>query len=181
MKETYASVNYFWFNETTPAQWWEKEIAFDAKVKARFGSLHSEAVRCELFHWRKAVEGRLGEIIVLDQFSRNLYRDDARAFSNDAFALALAQEAVQRGDDQKLPAIQKVFLYLPYMHSESLVIHEVALKLFAQPGLESNLDFEKKHKAILDRFGRYPHRNAVLGRPSTKEELEFLKQPNSSF
>ena len=118
---------------------------------------------------------------MLDQFSRNIYRDDARSFASDTLALALAQEAVASGADQSLSAVERSFLYMPYMHSESAAIHIVAMQLFDQPGLESNLEFEKRHKAIIDRFGRYPHRNAVLGRASTPEEVEFLKQPGSSF
>ena len=118
---------------------------------------------------------------MLDQFSRNVYRDTARAFAQDALALALAQELVASGHDRSLPTAQRVFAYMPYMHSESALIHEQVLALFAQPGMENNLDFERRHKAIIDRFGRYPHRNAVLGRTSTPEELAFLNEPGSSF
>lgn len=118
---------------------------------------------------------------MLDQFSRNVYRDTARAFAQDALALALAQELVASGQDRSLPTAQRVFAYMPYMHSESALIHEQALELFAQSGMENNLDFERRHKAIIDRFGRYPHRNAVLGRTSTPEELDFLKEPGSAF
>lgn len=171
----------FWFEEVSPEQWWTRSDELDRKVRERFADLHRQACASELFSWRKTAAGRLAEVIVLDQFSRNLYRDDGKAFAQDALALALAQEAVAGGHDQQLPTERRVFFYLPYMHSESLVIHEIACQLFAQPGLENNLAFEKKHKAILDRFGRYPHRNASLGRISTAEELEFLKQPGSSF
>ena len=119
---------------------------------------------------------------MLDQFSRNIFRDTPCAFATDALALALAQCAVAAGVDRQLtkPA-EKAFLYLPYMHSESPVIHQQAVKLFAQPGLEYNYEFELKHRAIIDRFGRYPHRNAVLGRTSTAAELAFLQEPDSSF
>jgi uncharacterized protein (DUF924 family) len=143
------------------------------------------AARCELFPWRATPESRLAEILVLDQFSRNVYRDTTRAFTQDALALALAlalaQELVANGQDHSLPTAQRVFAYMPYMHSESALIHEQALALFAQPGMENNLDFERRHKAIIDRFGRYPHRNAILGRTSTPEELAFLSEPGSSF
>ena len=118
---------------------------------------------------------------MLDQFSRNLFREDPRAFAQDGLALALAQEAISLQLDQQLSPKQRSFLYLPFMHSESKLIHEFALKLFQRLGNETNLAFEKKHKVIIDHFGRYPHRNAVLGRVSTAEEIEFLKQPNSSF
>jgi uncharacterized protein (DUF924 family) len=134
-----------------------------------------------LFEWRATPEGRLAEIIVLDQFSRNLFRDSPLAFASDDMALVLAQEAVRTGADQALPQQQRLFLYMPYMHSESRRIHAIALSLFESLGLAENLQYERAHKAIIDRFGRFPHRNAVLGRESTAEELEFLRQPGSSF
>ncbi|TVP51809.1 MAG: DUF924 domain-containing protein [Halomonas sp.] len=175
------SVLRFWFDELTPAQWFEKDPEMDRMITERFGVLHGQTAHCECYAWRQTAEGRLAEIIVLDQFSRNIYRDDARAFATDALALALAQEAVAARADAELSSEQRVFLYMPYMHSESVAIHELAMELFDQPGLENNLDFEVRHKAIIDRFGRYPHRNELLGRPSTEEELAFLQQPGSSF
>tara|TARA_R110002049_G_scaffold223336_2_gene394976 strand:+ start:112 stop:657 length:546 start_codon:yes stop_codon:yes gene_type:complete len=171
----------FWFEALTPAQWFKKDLAVDRTISERFGALHARAAQCEYFAWRQTAQGRLAEIIVLDQFSRNIYRDDPRAFATDALALALAQEAVAAQTDAALTSAQRVFLYMPYMHSESAAIHTLAMKLFDQPGLENNLDFEVRHKAIIDRFGRFPHRNALLGRASTDEELAFLKQPGSSF
>jgi uncharacterized protein (DUF924 family) len=110
-----------------------------------------------------------------------MHRNDARAYANDTLALALAQEAVAAKADRALPPEERVFMYMPYMHSESRVIHEVAERLFKQCGPKSNYDFEIRHKQIVDRFGRYPHRNAILGRQSTEEELAFLAQPGSSF
>lgn len=171
----------FWFREISPQQWWAKSDSFDLLIATRFGAAHQAASRCELADWRTSAPGRLAEIIVLDQFSRNIHRDSPLAFANDALALALAQTAVAAGADAELPATQRAFLYLPYMHSESPLIHQQAVTLFSQPGLEGNLDFELRHKAIIDRFGRYPHRNAVLGRTSTPEEIEFLQTPGSSF
>lgn len=171
----------FWFEELTPAQWFKKDPELDRTISQRFGALHAQAEWCECYTWRQTAQGRLAEIIVLDQFSRNIYRDDARAFATDALALALAQEAVAAGSGAELAIEQRAFLYMPYMHSESAVIHELAMQLFDQPGLENNHDFEARHKAIIDRFGRYPHRNALLGRASTDEELAFLKEPGSSF
>lgn len=175
------SVLTFWFNELTPAQWFKKDTALDQQIAQRFSQLLKSAAACECYEWRGTAQGRLAEIIVLDQFSRNIYRDDPRSFANDALALALAQEAVAAGTDAELAIDQRVFLYMPYMHSESAAIHELAMQLFDQPGLENNLDFEVRHKAIIDRFGRYPHRNALLGRASSDEELAFLQQPGSSF
>lgn len=171
----------FWYEELDSADWWRKSPALDRRIAKAFGPTLAAAARCELYAWRVDPPGRLAEVIVLDQFSRNIHRDTAGAFANDALALALAQEAVALGCDRQLPVERRVFLYLPYMHSESALIHEVALRLFDTPGLEHNLEFERRHKAIIDRFGRYPHRNALLGRSSTAEELAFLEQPGSSF
>jgi uncharacterized protein (DUF924 family) len=171
----------FWFSELSAKQHFAKDAALDAMIASRFGALLESASHCELFGWRGAPEGRLAEIIVLDQFSRNVWRDTPRAFAQDALALALAQEFVARAGDAALPIEQRKFAYMPYMHSESLMVHQEALRLFAQPGLESNLDFERRHLAIIERFGRYPHRNAILGRESTTEELAFLQEAGSSF
>jgi uncharacterized protein (DUF924 family) len=125
--------------------------------------------------------GRLAEIIVLDQFSRNMYRDSARAFVTDPLALVLAQEAVRQSADKQLTPLQRTFLYMPYMHSESLLIHGYALALFTANDIEESLEFERRHMAIIEKFGRYPHRNELLGRTSTTEELAFLQQPGSGF
>ena len=171
----------FWFEEIAPKQWWARDSAFDRLLAGRFGDTHAAATRCELHAWRREPAGRLAEVLVLDQFSRNLYRDDPRSFSSDATALCLAQEAVRGGVDRALPAQQRGFLYMPFMHSESAAIHEWAIELFGAPGLESSLQFEQRHKAIIDRFGRYPHRNRILGRTTTTEELAFLSQEGSSF
>jgi len=171
----------FWFNELEPKQWWQKDDRLDAQIKTRFGELHHQASVNELFDWRESAIGSLAEIIVLDQFSRNIYREKPAAFACDALALALAQAAIAKGFDKELTDEQRVFLYMPFMHSESKLIHDEAVKLYKALGIKNNLDFEYKHKAIIDRFNRYPHRNKILGRESTKEELDFLKQPNSGF
>ena len=177
----FRDVTQFWFEDIDPKQWWAKDKAFDTLVRTRFEAAHRAASRGELFTWRLTTEGRLAEIILLDQFSRNMYRDQPEAFAFDPLALILAQEAVARGADRELPPPRRVFLYMPYTHSESLLIHEQAVKLFNQPGLERNFEYELKHDRIIERFGRYPHRNAVLGRRSMPEEIAFLRQPDSSF
>ncbi|MFT5721279.1 MAG: hypothetical protein ACI9W6_001592 [Motiliproteus sp.] len=171
----------FWFEEIEPASHWAKDPVFDALIEQRFGDLYQAACACELYTWRDQARGRLAEVIILDQFSRNLYRESGQAFAQDRLALALAQEAVSLGIAAQLPAKQRAFLYLPFMHSESALIHQRALELFAESGLEDNYRFELRHKEIVDRFGRYPHRNASLGRSSTEEEVRFLQQPGSSF
>ncbi len=178
---TAQAVLDFWFKEIDAKQWWTKSAEFDRLISSRFGSLHAAAARCELYAWRETPQGSLAEIIVLDQFSRNMYRDQPQAFACDALALALAQTAVAAGADAALEIQQRAFMYMPFMHSESPLIHRTALALFSQAGLESSLASEHQHKTIIDRFGRYPHRNAVLGRASTAQELEFLAGPSSSF
>jgi uncharacterized protein (DUF924 family) len=175
------SILHFWFTELTPKQHYAKDAALDEAIRSRFGATLEAAARCELFAWRATPEGRLAEVLVLDQFSRNVYRDTPRAFAQDALALALAQELVASGQDRSLPMMQRSFAYMPYMHSESALIHAQAVALFAQPGMEDSLRFEQRHQEIIDRFGRYPHRNALLGRESTPEELVFLSEPGSAF
>jgi len=177
----YQQVLSFWFEEIEPVSWWRKDDSFDALLVERFAETHKRACRCELYEWRRQPQGRLAEIIVLDQFSRNMFRDSALAFANDALCLALSQEAIACGADLALTTTQRSFLYMPFMHSESLQIHEVAVELFRGNGNPGNFDFELKHKKIIERFGRYPHRNEVLGRQSTDEEIEFLTQPGSGF
>ena len=171
----------FWFEETASSMWWKKDDDFDNLIKNRFLEIHSKAARCELVSWRHSAEGRLAEIIILDQFSRNMFRNTAQSFDCDSLALVLAQEAVNRVMDFDLTPIQRSFMYLPYMHSESLFIHERAVELYTKNNIKSNLEFELKHKVIIEKFGRYPHRNLILGRKSTKEELLFLEQPDSGF
>ena len=177
----YQIIIKFWFQESGPQEWFQKDKAFDQEIKERFLSHHTKATRGELFSWRKTPHGTLAEIILLDQFSRNIFRDTSQAFAYDGMALCLAQEAISKGCANQLSADEKLFLYLPYMHSESPAIHEEALKLFEKLGLQNALEFEQQHKTIIDQFGRYPHRNEILGRKSTPEEIEFLKQSGSSF
>ncbi|MDB6062519.1 MAG: hypothetical protein JWM78_2622 [Verrucomicrobiaceae bacterium] len=177
----YKAVLQFWFEEIDPKQWWEKDESFDAAIAARFGELHARAARCELFEWRKTAQGRLAEVIVLDQFSRNIFRNLSLAFANDALALGLAQEAIANGADKELTVEYRNFLYMPFMHSESLKIHHIALQLFSRNGIQGSLDAEVAHKQIIERFGRFPHRNPILGRLSTAVEVEFLKQPGAVF
>ncbi len=171
----------FWFEEIEPAQRFKKDSEFDELIRERFKQTHKLASQGLLYTWRDHPLDALAEIIVLDQFSRNMFRDSPKAFAQDTLALVLAQEAIRRKMDNELEPLHRAFLYMPFMHSESPEIHEIALYLFDQPGLEDNYNYELKHKAIIDRFGRYPHRNEILRRKSSAEELEFLSQPGSGF
>lgn len=171
----------FWFDDSKPEQWFAKDPNFDQTIKDRFFETHQQAIKGELEIWRTSPLGRLAEIIVIDQFSRNIYRDLPESFQYDTIALVLAQEGIRIKADQNIEMKKQSFFYMPFMHSESLAIHREAIDLYSKPGLEYNLEFERKHFAIIERFGRYPHRNKILNRASTPEELEFLKGPDSSF
>ncbi len=174
--DTPETVLHFWFTEHGPDDWFAGKAAFDAAVIARFTETQRRAAACEFWRWRETPEGRLAEIIVLDQFSRQIHRGTAAAFASDPLALALAQEAVRTGDDMRLDAQRRLFLYMPYMHSESLAVHEEAVRLFTALGLAENLDFEMKHRDIIARFGRFPMRNAALGRESTPDEIAYMAE-----
>lgn len=181
MSITSQDIIDFWFNELEPKQWWVKDETLDKSIEKRFGAIHQSANACELAPWRHSAHGRLAEIIILDQFSRNIYRNTPKAFASDSLALCLAQHAISHNAQNELEDVERQFLYMPFMHSESAAIHQVAERLFNEPQVSNNKEFERRHKEIIDRFGRYPHRNAILGRDSTPEEIEFLKQPGSSF
>lgn len=175
------AILHYWFSELQPHDWWRKDEGIDRAIAQRFGATLVAASRGELAQWRDTPHGRLAEIIVLDQFPRHIHRDTAEAFATDAIALVLAQEAVRAGADQALQGAERAFLYMPYMHSESAAMQAIAVVLFDQPGLEDNLKFALAHRDIIERFGRYPHRNRILGRSSTPEEEAFLQQPGSGF
>jgi len=187
------SVLDFWFGAADDLQhlsprpqWFTKDAAFDASIGMRFGALIEQAITGELAHWTDTPAGAVALIVVLDQFTRNAFRSDARAFAGDAHALAAARELVSAGLDRALPGVQRQFVYLPFEHAEDLAAQREALRLFAQlerdePSLEGLLVWARRHHDIVERFGRFPHRNAALGRASTPEELAFLQQPGSSF
>ncbi|MDN4574562.1 DUF924 domain-containing protein [Pandoraea cepalis] len=183
----------FWFGRPDAPEygmerpeWFRKSDAYDASIRTHFGVLHAQALDGELDDWAQTPLGACALIVVLDQFSRNLFRGHAKAFAGDARALAVARRLVEAGDDQRLPTPQhRVFVYLPFEHDESLESQHLSLALY-EPlakafGLVDNLDYARKHAVIIERFGRYPHRNQALGRTSTPEEIAFLKTPGSSF
>lgn len=171
----------FWFDADNKPFWFAKSAEFDETIRTKFTHLIPQAMAGELWSWRIDGYGRLAEILVLDQFTRNVHRDTPMAFAGDGVALVLAQEAVTQADFQDLPQEFQKFTAMPFMHAESLYAHERAMEIFGKIGDALTLDFEHRHKVIIERFGRYPHRNAILGRVSTPEEVAFLAEPNSSF
>jgi uncharacterized protein (DUF924 family) len=187
-----ADVLAFWFGrEGEPGygefrdQWFRKDEAFDREVTDRFGDLHKRAATGELDAWREGAESCLALVIVLDQFPRNMFRGDARTHATDEQALDAAKYTIERALDRELPAFQKMFLYMPFMHAESLEDQRRSVDLFeglaAEPGGPDVVEYAVGHRDIVERFGRFPHRNAILGRETTPEEAAFLTQPGSSF
>jgi uncharacterized protein (DUF924 family) len=171
----------FWFVEHGKDDWFGGKPEFDAVLAERFGETHARLSMGEGFGWRLTAAGRLAEIIVLDQFSRQLHRGTPLAFAQDGMALVLAQEAVAQELDRGLSPEQCMFLYMPYMHSESVLVHQQAAPLFASLGLDYCLEAEKGHLALLHRFGRYPKRNTVLGRGSSPEELAYIAESGTEM
>ena len=188
-----AQILEFWFGAPdTPGfgadrpEWWRKDPAFDAAIRERFGAAIERALRGELDSWATHTESALAQILLLDQFTRNAFRDTPRAFAGDARALDAARAMVGRQQDLALPPFQRRFVYRPFEHAEGSAVQVESVRLFARlaesdPAQAEALDYAERHQAIVDRFGRFPHRNAILGRRSTAEEIEFLKQPGSSF
>lgn len=182
----------FWFGEPGSsghgqprAEWFRKDANFDEAIRREFLALHAAAAAGEREQWRDEPASLLALVIVLDQFSRNLYRDDARAFAQDARALACAQLALARGWDRDRLPVERQFLYLPFEHAEDAALQDRSVELFFAledlPGTRGLTVWAEKHRAIVRRFGRFPHRNAALGRASTPEELAFLAGPDSRF
>jgi len=173
-------VLHFWFQELTPRDWFAKSDELDAQIRSRFLGLYETLVAeaASQVHGRRDLQAA---VIVLDQFSRNLFRNDARAFAADPLARKLAMQALDEGLDQRLPPEQRIFLYLPFEHSENRADQARAVALVSALGNENWTRYALAHQALVERFGRFAHRNAVLGRASTPEEIEMLKQPFGSF
>lgn len=170
----FQQVLEFWFEELSQKQWFIKDLSLDEAISQRFSLLHDKAVLGELSHWRNEPKGALAEIILLDQFSRNMFRGEAKSFQFDPLALTLAQEALRREGHLALNTNEFDFLMMPFMHSESVLVHQRAAPYFALSSNEGLVSFEEKHFNIIKRFNRYPHRNQILGRVSTEQELAFL-------
>jgi uncharacterized protein (DUF924 family) len=178
----------FWFGDGAAArdEWFRKDPAFDARIRERFGALVEQALAGTLVGWDRAPAPALAQALLLDQFTRNIFRDTPRAFAGDAQALALARTMVARGDDMALPPLRRIFVYLPFEHAEDAQAQRESLRLFgalaaAHPALATFDDYARRHAVVIERFGRFPHRNAVLARPTTPEEAAFLREPGSSF
>lgn len=171
----------FWFEQTPKESWFKKDDAFDDALRERFSDVLARASQGAFEEWRDTPAGRLALILVLDQFSRNLRRGEGAAFANDSRARDIARQAITAGDHVGAEVDVPTFLFLPFEHSEALADQLWSLSLFAGLGDENKDDYAHRHYVIIERFGRFPHRNEALGRESTAEEIEFLKQPNSSF
>ena len=179
---TIDDVLTFWFAETEPKQWFVGNPAFDQACRARLAPLVAEAAAGALDHWRDSAAGCVALCILLDQMPRNLHRGEARAFATDSQALAVTRHALDQGFDRAVPEVQGLFLYMPLQHSESLDDQELCVRLTSELGADPKWhDYAVRHRDIIARFGRFPHRNAALGRASTPEEIAFLKEPGSSF
>ena len=187
-----ATILEFWFGPAdgpvygkSRAEWFRKDDAFDAVLRERFGALHADVAAGKTAEWAQNVEGRLAQIIVLDQFSRNMFRNTPAAFASDPSALRLSRVLVVQGGDLSLLPVMRWFVYLPFEHSENLADQDEAVRLFRTlppgPDADGVIEYAEKHRAVIRRFGRFPHRNAILGRPSTPEEATFLQMPGSSF
>jgi uncharacterized protein (DUF924 family) len=184
----------FWFGDSPEESsyeqrrklWFRKRPELDAEIRQRFADVYEQAAAGELDRWQQAPLSCLALILLLDQFPRNMFRDTPQAFATDAKALEIAQQAVAQGFDQQLTPIQRIFVYLPFEHSENLAHQQRSVELMRQlsreaPELDDVFDYAVRHQEVIERFGRFPHRNSILGRQSTPEEVEFLKQPGSSF
>lgn len=183
MRDIKQEIIHFWFEETPPALWFQKNDDFDKQIRDRFSSAYKLAADGLCDGWRNTADGCLALCIVLDQFPRNMFRGHADAFATDAKALGVAKFAVARGLDQTLPVSQRRFLYLPFEHSENMADQERALSLFKSIQAEDPLgyDYAVRHYEVISGYGRFPHRNAILGRKNTPEEDEYLAQPGAGF
>jgi uncharacterized protein (DUF924 family) len=171
----------FWFATSSKAHWFERSDAFDVEVRSRLGPLHERAMAGEIDGWASNPKGLLALVILFDQVPRNIHRGTPLAFATDAKALALARLAVDRGLDTGFETDERLFLYLPFEHSEQLADQERSVALFRALGDANYLDYAIRHRDVIARFGRFPHRNAVLGRASTAAERAFLEEPGSAF
>ncbi|GAA4761300.1 DUF924 family protein [Stakelama sediminis] len=175
-REQARAILAFWFEECAPEQHFGKDDTLDTEIVRRFSGLRDAVLSEEAAGWRDDPETLLAAVILLDQFSRNIHRGEAEAFAADPLALDLTQRAIERGWDKALPPDRRAFLYMPLMHSERADMQAQSLKRFAEPGLEQSLDFARQHASVITEFGRFPGRNAALGRESTPAESAWLSR-----
>jgi uncharacterized protein (DUF924 family) len=168
----------FWFSDEVRPRWFKSTIQFDRLLRDKYQQVWDIAKEGEFDCWEQTPEGALALVIVLDQFPLNMFRKDARQYSTEAHARTVAGRAIEMGHDQMLTHEQKGFMYLPYMHSECMQDQDRAVELYIRNGLEKNLPYAHHHREVVQRFGRFPHRNEVLGRESTPQEIEYLKKAN---
>ncbi|HEU4960986.1 MAG TPA: DUF924 family protein [Sphingomonas sp.] len=171
----------FWFDETPPDKWFAKDAALDAAIADRFGKLHDAVLASGAAGWERETDTLLAAVILLDQFSRNIFRGKGEAFAGDALALDLTHRALARGWDAAIPPERRAFLYMPLMHAEDCEEQRLSIQCFTKLGNPDNLDFARQHRVVIDRFGRFPSRNAALGRSSTAEEKAYLSQPGAGW
>ena len=176
-----AAILDFWFSPRARERWFSTDQAFDREIAERFGDAWRRVAGGDLAGWPRTADGVLALVILLDQLPRNMFRGDPRAYTTDEAARAFAAEALAQDVDAGLTAEERRFLYLPFMHSEEVADQRRCVELFAREGDENSLDYARRHLAIIERFGRFPHRNECLGRATTPEEAAFLKEPGSSF
>ena len=183
MRDAKSEVLDFWFDETAPVQWFQKNEEFDALVKKRFHDVYERAINLTYADWRNSPDGVLALCIILDQFPRNMFRNMPQSFATDAMALDIARDAIQKGFDQVLSPVQRRFLYLPFEHSEKIEDQRRAVALFETMREVDPLGYEYalRHLHTIKRFGRFPHRNAILGRENTPEEKLYLEEPGAGF
>jgi uncharacterized protein (DUF924 family) len=171
----------FWFDETPPDKWFAKDAALDQAIAERFGALRDAVLAGGAAGWEGEPDTLLAAIVLLDQFSRNIHRGSAEAFAGDALALDLTHRALARGWDEAIPAERRAFLYMPLMHAEDREEQRLSIQCFTRLGNPENLDFARQHRVVIDRFGRFPSRNAALGRASTEAEKAYLSQPGAGW
>ncbi|WP_455196917.1 DUF924 family protein [Kaarinaea lacus] len=174
MQTTPADILDFWFSEKVKPLWFNSTPDFDAQLKERYADIYRAALNGQLSKWQQTADGCVALVVILDQFPLNMYRGLPESFAGEALARDITRKAVSKGFDKQIPDEQKAFLYMPLMHSENIVDQDLSVQLFEAAGLTENLRFANHHRDIVQRFGRFPHRNKILGRTSTQAELDYL-------
>ncbi|NQY43580.1 MAG: DUF924 domain-containing protein [Legionellales bacterium] len=177
----YKDVLNFWFDKDHKALWFKKDSDFDKKISENFMVLYNKARENKLTSWLEKADSALALIIVVDQFPRNMFRNTPKSFETDNLALRYAKLSINKGHNKNISSDKLAFLYMPFMHSENILDQNMSVKLFEKYGLTNNLEYAKEHRDIIKRFGRFPHRNIILGRTTTPEEDKFLKEEHSGF